>query len=125
MTTDRSLLPVERIEQAILLVRGQTVMLDRDLAHRYRVESRSLVQAVERNAVPFLEDFMFQLTPAECDSLRSQIVISNAGRGGRRYIPYVFTEQGVAKGVTGEQNGYLLNDPANECTCRFRSTCGW
>ena len=74
-------------------------MLDANLAQLYGVETRAVVQAVKRNAQRFPADFMFQLTPEEWDSLRSQTVISNAagpGRGGRRTAPYAFTEQGVA-----------------------------
>jgi hypothetical protein len=91
-----SLVPAERIEKAILLIRGQKVMIDTDLAQLYGVETRSLVQAVKRNIERFPEDFLFQLTPQEAEALRSQIVISKKGRGGRRYEPYAFTEQGVA-----------------------------
>jgi hypothetical protein len=84
------------IEQRILLIRGQKVMLDSDLAALYQVETRVLVQAVKRNLDRFPADFMFQLATEESNSLRSQSVISNDGRGGRRYLPYAFTEQGVA-----------------------------
>jgi hypothetical protein len=70
-------------------------MLDEDLANLYGVETRALVQAVKRNLDRFPADFMFQLSPDEAESLRSQIVTSK-GRGGRRYPPYAFTEQGVA-----------------------------
>ena len=87
---------VERIEQSILLVKGQKVMLDSHLAELYGVETRMLLQAVSRNQNRFPEDFMFQLSEGEYRALRSQIVISKKGRGGRRYRPYVFTEQGVA-----------------------------
>ncbi len=76
-------------------MRGMKVMLDRDLAELYDVETRTLVQAIKRNKQRFPPDFMFQLSKDEFDSLRSQIVISK-GRGGRRYPPYAFTEQGVA-----------------------------
>jgi len=76
--------------------RGQKVLLDRDLAILYAVETRILNRAVQRHLDRFPEDFMFQLTKEEAESLRSQIGISNEGRGGRRYLPYVFTEQGVA-----------------------------
>lgn len=88
----------ERIERAILLLRGEKVMLDADLAALYGVATRVLVQAVKRNAERFPPDFMFQLTREEVNLLRSQIVISKIGdpRGGRRYPPYAFTEQGVA-----------------------------
>ena len=88
--------PTERIERLILLIRGHKVMLDADLAELYGVETRVLVQAVKRNLNRFPKDFMFQLSDEETKLLRSQIVISNRGRGGRRYLPYVFTEQGVA-----------------------------
>jgi hypothetical protein len=79
-------------------VRGERVLLDSDLARLYEVTTRVLIQAVKRNAERFPSDFMFQLTPGEQAALRSQLVISNGGkkRGGRRYRPYAFTEQGVA-----------------------------
>lgn len=88
--------PSERIAHSILLLRGQKVLLDADLAELYGVETRVLVQAVKRNLDRFPADFMFQLDAEEAAALRSQFVISNAGRGGRRYAPYAFTEQGVA-----------------------------
>ena len=87
-------IPLERISQAILLVRGHKVMLDSDLADLYKVETKVLIQAVKRNINRFPEDFMFQLTEQELSNLRSQFVTSSWG--GRRYPPYVFTEQGVA-----------------------------
>ena len=96
MTSKQLLIPVERIEKAILLVRGQKVMLDRDLATLYGVETGALNRAVKRNIQRFPEDFMFQLTREEAERLRCQTGISKLGRGGRRYLPYVFTEQGVA-----------------------------
>lgn len=71
-------------------------MLDSDLAAMYGVSTKVLNQAVRRNISRFPEDFMFQLTPGEADSLRSQIVTSNKSRGGRRSLPYAFTEEGVA-----------------------------
>jgi len=77
------------------LIRGQKVMLDSDLAEVYQVETRVLNQAVKRNLHRFPEDFMFQLTEDETESLRSQFVTSNKGRGGRRYLPYAFTEHGA------------------------------
>ena len=82
--------PSEIIERRIYLIRPQKVMLDTDLAEIYQVETRALVQAVNRNPDRFPEDCMFQLTKVEADSLRSQTVISNMGRGGRRYSPYAF-----------------------------------
>jgi hypothetical protein len=96
MTASRSVIPAERIERSILLIRSQKVMLDSDLAELYGVETRALVQAVQRNRERFPGDFMFQLTRKEFEQLRSQSVISNVGRGGRRYPPHAFTEQGVA-----------------------------
>ncbi len=71
-------------------------MLDADLAKLYGVASKVLIQAVKRNKARFPSDFMFQLTYQEDRNLRSQIVTSNKRRGGRRYLPYAFTEQGVA-----------------------------
>jgi hypothetical protein len=88
--------PAERIERRILVIRGQKVMLDADLAELYRVPTKSLNLAVKRNSARFPEDFMFRLTPDEADALRFQIETSKRGRGGRRYFPYAFTEQGVA-----------------------------
>jgi phage regulator Rha-like protein len=97
MAESKSLVPVERIEKLILLVRGRKVMLDRDLAELYGVETFNLNKAVKRNAERFPEDFMFQLAKPEAEALRFQFGISKTqGRGGRRYLPYVFTEQGVA-----------------------------
>jgi len=87
-------IPIERIERAIFLIRGQKVMLDADLAALYEVETKALVQAVKRNIERFPEDFMFQLSSQEFANLRSQIVTSSWG--GRRTSPYAFTEQGVA-----------------------------
>jgi len=95
MVNKKSLIPVDRIEKAILLIRGQKVMLDADLAELYGVETKVLVQAVKRNLERFPEDFMFQLSQEEFAILRSQIVTSSDW-GGRRYRPYAFTEQGVA-----------------------------
>lgn len=91
----RSVVAVERIEQAIFFIRRQKVMLSLHLAELYHVEPRVLVQAVKRNIERFPEDFMFQLTEEEFQNLKSQIVISSWG-GARRARPYAFTEQGVA-----------------------------
>jgi len=91
----KSLIPLERIQKAILLVRRQKVILDADLAGLYGVETRVLVQAVKRNLDRFPEDFMFQLSRKEFAVLRSQTVTSSDW-GGRRYPPYAFTEHGVA-----------------------------
>ena len=94
MVKNASIVAASQIERAILLLRGEKVILDEVLAQLYGVETRTLVQVVNRNVERFPEDFMFQLTQQEWDSLRSQIVISR-GSGGRRYPPYAFTEQGV------------------------------
>ena len=94
-----NLLPLETIVQRILLLRAEKVLLDADLAALYGVETKVLLQTVKRNLERFPEDFMFQLDAGEWAALRSQLVTSNekpAGRGGRRYAPYAFTEQGVA-----------------------------
>ena len=93
----RSLIPKERIEGAIVILRGQRVMIDATLSELYEVEIRTLNQAVKRNAERFPSDFMFQLTADEAKRLRSQIVILETGRGRyRKYLPFAFTEQGVA-----------------------------
>jgi len=89
------LIPADRIGNAILVMRGQNVMLDGDLAMLYEVVTGAINQAVRRNRARFPADFMFQLTAREAARLKSQIVISNR-RGGRRSRPYAFTEQGVA-----------------------------
>ena len=91
------IIPVEVVQEKIYLIRGQKVMIDSDLAMLYRVETFNLNKAVKRNIERFPKDFMFHLTKEEADSLRFQIGMSKtSGRGGRRYLPYVFTEQGVA-----------------------------
>ncbi len=94
--SEYSIVPAERIQNCIYLVRGQKVLLDRTLAELYGVETGALNRAVQRNRSRFPDDFMFQLTEDEVESLRCQFGISNEGRGGRRYLPYAFTEQGVA-----------------------------
>ena len=90
-----ALVPVERIAQAILVARGKRVLLDEDLAELYGVETGALNRAVSRNAERFPADFMFRLTKDEWARLRCQFGTSK-GRGGRRYRPRAFTEQGVA-----------------------------
>lgn len=87
----------ERIEHQILLIRGHKVMLDSDLAGLYGVPTFRLNEQVKRNLKRFPSDFMFRLTPSEAKSLRSQFAILKLGRGRhRKYLPFVFTEQGVA-----------------------------
>ena len=89
------LVPIQIIENKIFVIRGQKVMLDSDLANLYDVETKVLNQAVNRNMDKFPPDFMFELVQQEWDFLRSQFVTSKERRGGRRYLPKVFTEHGV------------------------------
>jgi len=98
---------VEKIESRIFVIRGQKVMLDADLAELYGVETKALNRAVKRNADRFPEDFMFQLTPEEFGGLRYQFGTSNipSGRGGRRHLPYAFTEHGAIMAAS------VLNSP--------------
>jgi hypothetical protein len=90
------LVPVTLIERKIYLIRRQKVMIDTDLAQLYGVPTYRLNEAVKRNRKRFPADFMFQLNKKETESLTSQFAISKKGRGGRRTLPYAFTEQGVA-----------------------------
>ena len=89
------LIPVEKIERAIYLIRGEKVMLDRDLASLYGVATKVLKQAVKRNIDRFPSDFMFVLDSTEFQNWRSQFVTSKADRQGLRYAPYAFTEHGI------------------------------
>ena len=93
----QEVIPFERIASGIYLIRGKKVMLDTDLAELYGVQTRVLNQSVARNIDRFPEDFMFQLSQEEWDSLRSQIVTLKNGKRGthRKYMPYVFTEHGI------------------------------
>ena len=96
MTADtQAIIPAERIETRIFLIRGMKVMLDSDLANLYGVSTRRLNEQVKRNLHRFPPDFMFQLSAEETQNLRSQIATSSAGHGGRRYQPYAFTEHGA------------------------------
>jgi len=88
--------PTEVVERRIFVIRGQKVMLDSHLAELYEVPTYRLNEAVKRNRRRFPADFMFQITRREAESLTSQTAMSKPGRGGRRTLPYVFTEQGVA-----------------------------
>ncbi|HMD96270.1 MAG TPA: ORF6N domain-containing protein [Terriglobia bacterium] len=87
---------IDVIERRIYLIHDHKVMLDSDLADLYQVPTKSLNLAVRRNLDRFPVDFMFQLTKEEAGALRFQIETSNKGRGGRRYLPYAFTQEGVA-----------------------------
>ena len=92
-----SIIPAERIDRSIMLIRGQKVMLDSDLALLYGVEVKVLLQAIKRNRARFPADFMFQLKREENGRLRSQFVTLKQGRGQhRKYLPYAFTQEGVS-----------------------------
>ena len=92
----RKQLALDRIQHAIHLLRSQRVILDADLAVLYGVDTGALKRAVKRNRNRFPADFMFQLTADELENLRCQFGISSSTHGGSRYLPYAFTEQGVA-----------------------------
>ena len=119
--TAATLIPAERIARSIVVLRGRRVLLDTELAALYGVETRVLVQSVKRNPERFPGDFRFRLSPAEAESLRSQIVISK-GRGGRRYAPYAFTEQGVAmlSGVLNSPRAIAVNVEIMRAFVRLR-----
>lgn len=104
------------IKNLIYVIRGQQVMLDSDLAELYQVETKVFNQAVKRNMERFPKEFCFQLTREEYNSLRSQIVTSK-GKGGRRYLPYVFTEQGIAM-----LSAVLRSDVAIQVSIRIMNT---
>ena len=104
------------IKNLIYAIRGQQVMLDSDLAELYQVETKVFNQAVKRNMERFPKEFCFQLTREEYNSLRSQIVTSK-GKGGRRYLPYVFTEQGIAM-----LSAVLRSDVAIQVSIRIMNT---
>lgn len=120
------LIPAPAIEKRIFVVRERQVMLDEDLADLYGVETRVLVQQVKRNAKRFPADFMFQLTKEEAEALRSQFVTSKHGRGGRRYQPYVFTEQGVAmlSGVLRSDRAIAVNIEIMRAFVELRRVAG-
>jgi hypothetical protein len=126
MATKTAGLPPERVESRIYLIRGEKVMLDEDLAALYEVEVKVLNQAVKRNIERFPEDFMFQLASGEAAPLRSQTVTLNAGRGQhRKYLPYAFTEQGVAMlaGVLRSERAVLVNIEIMRAFVRICASC--
>lgn len=108
-TKEKSLIPHEKIEQKIFLIRGKKVMLDKDLAELYGVETKTFNRAVKRNKKRFPEDFMFQLANKKYKNLRYHFGTSSWG--GRRYLPYAFTEQGVAmlSSVLNSDKAILIN----------------
>ena len=114
----------EGIEGSIFIIRGSRVMLSTYLAALYNVEPRALVQAVKRNRERFPDDFMFQLTAAEWENLKSQIVISS-WRGSRQAAPYAFTEQGIAmlSLVLNSERASQVN--INDYVCLARSFLPW
>jgi len=95
VTDQKAIIPIGQIEQRILIIRGQRVMLDADLAELYGVETKQLVRAIKRNISRFPPDFMLQLSKDDFENLRRHFGTSSQW-GGRRYPPYAFTEQGVA-----------------------------
>lgn len=103
------IIPMEAITSRIYLTRGQKIMLDRDLAQLYRVETKQLKRAVRRNASRFPHDFMFELSSEEFENLRSQVDTSSWG--GTRYPPMAFIEQGVAmlSSVLGSERAIMVN----------------
>ena len=111
------------IEKMIYVIRDQKVMMDKDLADLYEVETKVLNQAVKRNISRFPNDFMFQVTTEECENLRSQIVTSSLIHGGRRYLPYVFTENGVAmlSSVLSSEKAIQINVSIMRIFTRLRS----
>ena len=124
---DRNLIPVERIEHAILVIRGQKVLLDSDLAALYEVEIKTLNRAVKRNVERFPADFMIQLTAEEAARLRYQFGTlkedGNSTRGRhRKYLPYAFTEQGIAmlSGVLHSSRAVQVNIEIMRAFVRLR-----
>src|SRR5713226_786563 len=95
-----ALVAVRRVDSRILYLQDQKIILDADLAELYGVEVRHLNQQVKRNSKRFPAEFLFQLSNKDMKILRSQFVISNNGRGGRRYLPYAFTEHGAIMAAT-------------------------
>ena len=118
-----SLIPAERIERSIVLLRGHKILMDSDLADLYEVEVKRLNQAVKRNIERFPTDFMFQLSAEEAESLRSQIVTLKSTRGAhRKFRPYAFTEQGVAmlSGVLKSPRAVAVNVEIMRAFVRLR-----
>jgi hypothetical protein len=103
--TEKSIVPVGHIERTILVLRGHRVLLDADLSALYGVETRRLNEQVKRNIDRFPDDFMFQLTEEEYENLKSQIATSSSGWGGKRKIPFAFTEHGALMAAS------VLNSP--------------
>ncbi len=116
------IIPAERIEGMILQLRGQKVMLDRDLATLYGVETKALKRAVKRNATRFPDDFMFVMSQDELTEWRRQFGTTNSERMGLRYPPMAFTEQGVAmlSGVLNSERAIAVNIAIMRTFARLR-----
>jgi hypothetical protein len=114
---------LSKIEEIIYLIRGQKVMLDSDLAELYEIETGQLNRQVRRKLNRFPEDFMFELTPNEHQSLICQNGISKKGRGGRQKLPLVFTEPGVAmlSSVLNSERSVLVNISIMRTFIKLRS----
>ena len=120
--SSREIVPIEIIERRIYHIRGQRVMLDNNLAQLYGVPTKALNLAVRRNRERFPEDFMFRLTTDEVQRLRFQIETSNVRRGGRRYLPYAFTQEGVAmlSGILRSKQAVRVNIEIMRAFVRMR-----
>jgi len=118
----KEIIPIQKIAPAIFVLRGQKVILSQDLAALYGVTVGALTQAVKRNPYRFPKDFVFQLTAEEFRNLKSQIVISSWG--GRRHLPYAFTEQGVAmlSSVLNGQRAVKVNIAIMRAFVKLRET---
>ena len=116
-------LPEERIINKIYVIRGEKVMLDRDLAELYGVETKYLKRQVKRNILRFPDDFMFQLTDKEFKNWRSQFVTSKSDKMGLRYPPFAFTETGVAQlsGVLNSEQAILMNNQIMRVFIKMRT----
>ena len=131
MENDTELISLETndIKRRIFTIRGKQVMLDSDLAELYQVETKNLNKASNRNVERFPEDFRFKLTKEEFENLRFQTGTSSESYGGRRYMPYVYTEQGSStlshNLLTGRvtASGFFTRKKQNPCCPAFRS--GW
>ncbi len=123
MKEDNLMLPDEVISSKIYLIRGEKVMLDRDLAELYGVETKYLKRQVRRNLLRFPPDFMFELTENELQLWRSQFGTSNSEKMGLRYLPFAFTETGVAQlsGVLNSERAILINNQIMRIFIKMRA----
>jgi hypothetical protein len=123
MNNSKLMLPDDMIISKIYLIRGEKVMLDRDLAELYGVETKYLKRQVKRNILRFPPDFMFELTQKELEIWRSQFGTSNSDKMGLRYPPFAFTETGVAQlsGVLNSEKAILINNQIMRVFIKMRS----